>query len=46
MDDRNTHWKAFVEDAVWKKISVAQEYLKSVNRNETVLMSARDYADF
>jgi len=46
MDDRNAHWKAFVEDAVWKKISVAQEYLKSVNRNETVLMSARDYADF
>ena len=46
MEDRNAHWKAFVEDAVWKKISVAQEYLKSVSRNETVLMSARDYADF
>lgn len=46
MDDRNDHWKAFGADAVWKKISVAQEYLKSVNRNETVLMSARDYADF
>jgi hypothetical protein len=46
MEDRNAHWKTFVEDAVWKKISVAQEYLKSVSRNETVLMSARDYADF
>ncbi|MFA9205082.1 MAG: NIPSNAP family protein [Burkholderiaceae bacterium] len=46
MEDRNTHWKSFVEAPLWKKISVAPEYLNSVNRNETVLMSARDYADF
>ena len=46
MDDRNAHWKAFGQDPVWKKISAAPEYLKSVNRNETILMSARDYADF
>ena len=46
MEDRNAHWKSFVEAPLWKKISVAPEYLNSVNRNETVLMSARDYADF
>jgi len=46
MDDRNEHWKAFSADPLWKKISVAPEYLKTVNRNETILMSARDYADF
>ncbi len=46
MEDRNAHWKSFGEAPVWKKISMAPEYLNSVNRNETVLMSARDYADF
>lgn len=46
MDDRNAHWKAFTQDPVWKKISVAKEYLKIVSRNETVLMTAKPYADF
>ena len=46
MEDRDAHWKSFEEAPLWKKISVAPEYLNTVNRNETVLMSARDYADF
>ena len=46
MEDRNAHWKSFEEAPLWKKISAAPEYLNTVNRNETVLMSARDYADF
>ena len=46
MEDRNTHWKSFGEAPLWKKISAAPEYLNLVNRNETILMSARDYADF
>lgn len=46
IEDRNAHWDRFDEAPLWKKISVAPEYLNSVNRNETVLMSARDYADF
>ena len=46
MEDRNAHWDRFDEAPLWKKISTAPEYLNSVNRNETVLMSARDYADF
>jgi hypothetical protein len=46
MEDRNAHWKSFGEAPLWKKISAAPEYLNTVNRNETVLMSARDYADF
>ena len=46
MEDRNAHWKSFVEAPHWKKISAAPEYKNSVNRNETILMSARDYADF
>ena len=46
MEDRDAHWKSFEEAPLWKKISAAPEYLNTVNRNETVLMSARDYADF
>ena len=46
MDDRNAHWNAFKNDPTWKKISTAKEYLKIVNRNETILMSAKAYADF
>ena len=46
MEDRNAHWKSFGEAPLWKKISAAPEYLNTVNRNETVLMRARDYADF
>ena len=46
MDERNERWKAFFNDPVWKKIVVDPAYLKSVNKSETVLMSARDYADF
>ena len=46
MNDRNAHWDAFKQDPTWKKISVAKEYLKIVNRNETILMKAKAYADF
>lgn len=46
MNDRNDHWKAFTQDPVWKKISTTKEYLKIVSRNETILMTAKDYADF
>ena len=46
MNDRNAHWEAFKQDPAWKKLSAAKEYLKVVNRNETILMRAKDYADF
>lgn len=46
MNERNAHWEAFKQDPTWKKISVAKEYLKIVNRNETILMKAKAYSDF
>lgn len=46
MEDRNEHWKAFSASPLWKTISTAPMYLKNVNRNETILLHARDYADF
>jgi hypothetical protein len=44
--DRDAHWKAFGEDAYWKKISTAPEYLKTVSKADIILMKAKDYADF
>ncbi len=46
MADRDAHWKAFSSSPEWKDISTMPKYLKAINRNETVLMTARDYADF
>ena len=46
MADRDAHWKAFGASPEWQSISNMPKYMKSVNRNETVLMTARIYADF
>jgi hypothetical protein len=46
MADRDAHWKAFVEDAYWKKISTDPKYLNAVNKHEVILMKAKPYADF
>ena len=46
MADRNAHWDAFKSHPTWKKISTDPIYLKIVNKNVTILMTARDYADF
>jgi hypothetical protein len=46
MADRDAHWKAFSASPEWQSISNMPKYMKSVNRNETVLMTARMYADF
>lgn len=44
--DRDAHWKAFGDDAYWKKISNAPEYLKTVSKADIILLKAKDYADF
>ncbi|MEY4279002.1 MAG: hypothetical protein RL377_1006 [Bacteroidota bacterium] len=46
MEDRDAHWKAFVASPEWQSISNMPKYAKAINRNETVLMTARNYADF
>jgi hypothetical protein len=46
MAERDAHWKLFSKDPVTKKIFALPEYQKTVSTNETVLMKARDYADF
>ena len=46
MAERDAHWKAFFDDAIWKKIAPDKKYQKIVNKGETVLMTAKNYADF
>jgi len=46
MEDRDKHWKAFVDDPAWKKLSAMPEYQHNVSRNETILMYPTDYSDY
>lgn len=43
--DRDEHWKAFVDDAYWKKLSVLPEYQGNVSKNDTRLLYPADYSD-
>ena len=45
MDDRNLHWKAFVEDNQWKTISAMPEYQHTVSRNEITFLYPADYSE-
>ncbi|MEJ2880672.1 NIPSNAP family protein [Pedobacter sp. GR22-6] len=44
--DREAHWKAFGEDAYWKKLSAMPEYQNNMLRNDTRLLTVADYSDF
>jgi len=43
--DRDEHWKAFVDDAYWKKLSVLPEYQGNVSKNDTRFLYPADYSD-
>jgi hypothetical protein len=45
MDDRNSHWKAFVDDPYWKKLSAMPEYKNNVSHIDIILMHPADYSD-
>jgi hypothetical protein len=42
---RDAHWKAFGEDAAWKKLSAMPEYKNNVSRNEIVFLTPTDFSD-
>ncbi|HYK56000.1 MAG TPA: NIPSNAP family protein [Flavisolibacter sp.] len=42
---RDAHWKAFGEDAAWKKLSAMPEYKNNVSKNEIVFLTPADYSD-
>src|SRR5688572_12042262 len=46
MDDRNKHWKAFVDDPYWKKLSAMPEYQNNVSHIDIILLYPADYSDY
>ena len=46
MAARDAHWKTFVEDPEWKRISSLPKYQHNVSRADIILMHATAYADF
>jgi hypothetical protein len=46
MDDRNKHWKAFVDDPYWKKLSAMPEYQNNVSHMDIILMYPAEYSDY
>ena len=45
MDDRNSHWKTFVDDPYWKKLSAMPEYQNNVSHIDIILMHPAEYSD-
>lgn len=46
MAERDAHWKTFVADPEWKKLSALPEYQNTVSHADIVLMKAAEYSDF
>lgn len=46
MEDRDAHWKNFVNDDQWKKLSAMPEYKNLVSKNEINFLRPADYSDF
>lgn len=46
MEDRDAHWKSFVDDAEWKKLSAMPEYQKNVQHIDIFFLRPTNYSDF
>jgi hypothetical protein len=46
MEERNRHWKTFVDDPEWKKLSSMPEYQNNVSKADIILMRAAEYSDY
>ena len=46
MEDRDAHWKSFVNDDQWKKLSAMPEYKNLVSKNEINFLRPAEYSDF
>ena len=44
--ERDAHWKAFVDDAEWKKLLTMPEYQHNVSKSDIILMHPKPYSDF
>jgi NIPSNAP len=46
IESRNEHWKAFGNDAEWKKLSGMEKYKNNVSHIDVILMHPTEYSDF
>jgi hypothetical protein len=46
MADRDAHWKSFVDDPHWKKISTMPEYQHNVSHADIIFLRPTEYSDF
>ncbi len=46
MADRNQHWKDFVADPYWKKLSSLPEYQDNVSHIDIIFLQPAEYSDF
>jgi NIPSNAP len=45
MEEREKHWKAFSDDAQWKKLSAMPKYQKNVQHADIIFLRPADYSD-
>ena len=43
---RDEHWKAFVADTTWKRISVMPQYLNTVSKADIFFLRPTEYSDY
>jgi NIPSNAP len=46
MEDRDAHWKEFVNSPEWKALTAMEEYKNNVSKSDIILMKAKKYSDF
>ncbi len=44
--ERDEHWKNFVNDTTWKRISVLPEYLNTVSKADIFFLRPTDFSDY
>lgn len=44
--EREDHWKTFVDDAYWKTLSAKEEYQHNVSKADIFLLTPTSYSDF
>ncbi|MBL0884204.1 MAG: NIPSNAP family protein [Chitinophagaceae bacterium] len=45
INDRNEHWKSFIADSEWKKLSSMPEYQNTVSKIDIVFLAPTHYSD-
>jgi hypothetical protein len=45
MEEREKHWKAFSDDAQWKKLTSLPQYQKNVQHADIIFLRPTDYSD-